>query len=346
MYDFLIVGGGLAGISFTETALSNGKTVYMISDTKYQSSKVAAGLYNPLVLKRFTEIWHAKQQIDLINTFYSSIEQRLNIKIHFPLPIYRKFASVEEQNNWFVASDKPSIGNFLDATLIKETFGSVTTDFQYGKVNDTGYVDTKQLLQAYHSYLIENQCFESETFAYEDLVIELDHVTYKNIKAKHIIFAEGFGMHNNPYFKGLPLDGTKGELLVIKSSALQVSIILKAGLFILPLGNDLYKVGATYNWKDKTPATTSEGKAELIEKLNEIINCDYEITEHLAEVRPTVRDRRPLVGTHPTYYKIHILNGLGTRGVMLGPYLAKWLYGSIVSDIPLHSEIDIKRIKA
>jgi hypothetical protein len=62
--------------------------------------------------------------------------------------------------------------------------------------------------------------------------------------------------------------------------------------------------------------------------------------EHFAGVRPTVKDRRPLVGTHAEYSAIHILNGLGTREV-LGPSMAKALYNAI-NDIPLDSAIDIK----
>jgi glycine/D-amino acid oxidase-like deaminating enzyme len=109
------------------------------------------------------------------------------------------------------------------------------------------------------------------------------------------------------------------------------------------LGNDLFKVGATYNWKDKTDLVTEDGRQELIHRIKEIISCDFEIMEHFAGVRPTVKDRRPLVGTHDKYPVIHILNGLGTRGVMLGPAMARALYNSIEKDIPLDSVIDIKR---
>src|SRR5690606_17146829 len=103
----------------------------------------------------------------------------------------------------------------------------------------------------------------------------------------------GFGLHQNPFFNDLPLDGTKGELLHIKCKDLQLDKILKSSIFVLPMGNDIYKVGATYNWKDKSNEPTLEGKQELLEKLNELLTCDYEVIEHLAGVRPTVRDRRP-----------------------------------------------------
>jgi glycine oxidase len=88
---------------------------------------------------------------------------------------------------------------------------------------------------------------------------------------------------------------------------------------------------------------TEEGKLELIERIKEIITCDFEIMEHFAGVRPTVKDRRPLVGTHADYNSVHILNGLGTRGVMLGPAMAIALFDYIENEIPLEKEIDINR---
>jgi glycine/D-amino acid oxidase-like deaminating enzyme len=81
----------------------------------------------------------------------------------------------------------------------------------------------------------------------------------------------------------------------------------------------------------------------IIERIKEIIMCNFEIVEHFAGVRPTVKDRRPLVGTHQNYKSIHILNGLGTRGVMLGPAMAKALLDNIENKIPLNAAIDINR---
>jgi glycine/D-amino acid oxidase-like deaminating enzyme len=118
---------------------------------------------------------------------------------------------------------------------------------------------------------------------------------------------------------------------------------MNTSVFILPLGNHLYKVGATYNWEDKTQTPTEAGKHELQERLKEIISCDFEIIEHVAGVRPTVNDRRPLVGTHPRHKNLHLLNGLGTRGVMLAPSMALDLFQFIEHKILLDKTIDIKR---
>ncbi|MDI6031916.1 FAD-dependent oxidoreductase [Flavobacterium sp. LB2P84] len=343
MIDYLIIGSGLAGISFAEVALRNDKSIFVLDNNSQNSSKIAGGLYNPVILKRFSEVWQAQEQLAIMNEFYTFLEEKLNCKVDFKSPILRKFFSVEEQNNWFAASDKIALAPFLSTQLISKKYVGIDSPYGYGEVLQTGHVDTALLLNKYREYLKHNNLFQEEVFDYDALKIESDSIHYKNIQAKHIIFAEGFGMHANPYFNQLPLDGTKGELFIIKAPELNLDVIVNTSVFILPLGNDLFKVGATYNWKDKTDLPTEEGKTELVDRIKEIINCDFEIIEHFAGVRPTVKDRRPLVGTHQNYESIHILNGLGTRGVMLGPAMAKALFENIENQVPLNKEIDINR---
>ncbi|PWA04142.1 NAD(P)/FAD-dependent oxidoreductase [Flavobacterium psychrotolerans] len=343
MIDYLIVGSGLAGISFAEQALQNNKTVFVVDANLQNSSKIAGGLYNPVILKRFSKLWQAQEQLNLLNEFYKTVESKLNSKFDFKLPILRKFFSVEEQNNWFVASDKEGLSQFLSTTLISRTYNGIDSPYDFGEVKQTGYVDVALLLEKYKEYLIKSNFFLDEVFDYNVLEVTNDCVRYKVIQAKHILFAEGFGMHSNPYFNHLPLDGTKGELFIIKAPGLNLDAIINASVFILPLGNDLFKVGATYNWEDKTPIPTEEGRQELIDRIKEILTVDFEIVSHLAGVRPTVKDRKPLLGTHPNFARMHILNGLGTRGVMLGPAMAKALFDHIEFGIPLANTLDICR---
>lgn len=125
---------------------------------------------------------------------------------------------------------------------------------------------------------------------------------------------------------------------------MDLDVIIKSGLFILPVGKNLYKVGATYNWEDKTNDSTEKAKEELILGLKQIINCDFEIIDHFAGIRPTVKDRKPLVGRHFSFSNVYILNGLGTRGVMLAPHLSQNLFNFIEFELPLDSDIDINRV--
>ena len=341
--DYLIVGCGLAGIAFAETCLQYNKSILVFENNSQTSSTIAAGLYNPVILKRFTGLQYAQQHINELNDFYKSVENKLKFRVDYKLPILRKFFSIEEQNNWFAASDKPDLNNFLSLNLIKTKYSGIDSPFDFGEVLQTGFVDTATLLKTYHNYLFENNFLKSESFEFDKLEIDDNYISYNGFKFKHIVFAEGFGMHSNPFFNNLPLDGTKGELFIIKAPNLKLDVIVNTSVFILPLGNDLFKVGATYNWSDKTNVPSHEGKLELIEKIKEILNCDFEILEHFAGVRPTVKDRKPLIGTHYEHNNIHILNGLGTRGVMLAPTMAKNLFEYIEFSKPIDSSINIKR---
>lgn len=343
MLDYLIVGSGLAGISFAETALQHQKNFLIIDNQSQNASLIAGGLYNPVILKRFSEVWQAEQQLVVLDSFYQKLESKLQIKVDYKIPILRKFFSIEEQNNWFAASDNKMLAPFLSLDLVTTKYHGINSPFNYGQVLQTGYVDTKLLLNAYKKYLLDHNLLLEETFDYHSIQFFDDGVQYKNTKAKQIIFAEGFGLHTNPFFNYLPLDGTKGELFIIKAPNLNLEVIINTSVFILPLGNDLFKVGATYNWQDKTSNPSEEGRTELLARIYEILDCEFEIIAHFAGVRPTVRDRKPLVGTHPQFSRFHILNGLGTRGVMLGPSMAIALYELIEHQKPLDKVIDIKR---
>ncbi|MFK6999747.1 NAD(P)/FAD-dependent oxidoreductase [Flavobacterium oreochromis] len=345
MIDYLIVGSGIAGISFAEIAKSNGKSIRVLEDFSTNSSRIAGGLYNPVILKRFSEVWKAKEQIDSSIPFLNALQVKLKTNFVFPIPVFRKFASIEEQNNWFQACDKPNLSPFLSPKIIHKKYESITSDFGFGEVLSTGYLEISSLIDAYINYLKAEDSFINERFDYKSIEFFEEYLVYKGMSYKNIIFAEGFGLVNNPFFNDLPLDGTKGELLIIKAPNLKLDVVLKSSIFILPIGNSLFKVGATYNWEDKTDTPTEEGKNELINNLKELIDCDFEIVQHFAGVRPTVKDRRPLLGTHPVYKRLHILNGLGTRGVMLGPWLAHNLFNFLEKGVELDRNISTERFR-
>lgn len=342
--DYLIIGSGLAGITFAETCILHHKTIMVINDNSQNSTTVAGGLYNPVILKRFTKIWEAEAQLNISIPFYKNLEQKLNDNFLFKIPLLRKLNSIEEQNNWFTASDKPTLSNYLNSNLENIENDFISNPYKFGKVNHTGFLDTKKMKDSYTNYLISKDCYSEERFKYSEITIETDHIQYKNIKAKQIIFAEGFGLHSNPYFNNLPLDGTKGELFIIKAENLNLEKIINSSIWILPIGNDLYKVGATYNWEDKTTTKTKTAKKELLSNLKELISCDFEIIEHLAGIRPTVKDRRPLLGRHHSKKNMYVLNGFGTRGVLFAPYLSDKLFQYIENNVELDNEISINRI--
>lgn len=343
--DYIIVGLGLAGIAFAEELKKQGKSFLVYEDRSQTSSLVAGGMYNPVILKRFTPVWNAKEQLDVAMPFYASLEAELATSFDQKLDIYRTFKSIEEQNNWFIASDKPLLQEYMHPELVKLESSHVVSPFKAGRVNQTGRIRVRELVSTYRDHLKKNGQLLEETFRHERIITWENYIEYKNLTAKTIVFCEGNGLKKNPFFNRLPLNGTKGELLTIHAPDLKLDDIIKAAVFVLPLGNDLYKVGATFNWSDKTNIPTEEARKELEDKLKTVITCDFKITDHEAGVRPTTGDRRPLVGVHKENRRLAVLNGLGTRGVMIAPLMARKLYQYLENNQALDPEINIERFK-
>ncbi|MCJ7466942.1 MAG: FAD-binding oxidoreductase [Maribacter sp.] len=343
MYDYLIVGLGLGGISFCETLERNGKTFKVISDASQTSSLVAGGMYNPVILKRFTLAWMAEEQLEKALPFYHELERRHGIKIVHEMPVLRRFASIGEQNAWFEAADRPGLCKFLSNKIIVNQNAAICAPYGYGKVLHTGRIDTLQLYAIYSKVLLESDLLQQVTFDYAQVKHHPEGIEYGPIQAKHLVFAEGFGLKQNPYLNYLPLNGTKGEYLTIKAPELRESNVIKASVFIIPFSDDLYRVGATYGWKDFTNAPTGQARQELLQKLKMFLKCDFEIIDQIAGIRPTVIDRTPLVGRHPSYHNLYVLNGFGSRGVMVAPFAAEQLYRFIENQKPINPEMDCAR---
>jgi len=343
--DYIIVGHGLAGLAFIETLEKHNKKFVVFENATQNASSVGAGIYNPLILKRFTPVWEGVNQLKTALPFYKNLEKKLHQKYHHTFDTYRILRSIAEQNDWTVAADKPILFDFMLPEIIKNNFKGINAPFGFGRIKGTGNIDTQKLLSDHREYLKKKQCICFEHFDYQALKINNRGVQYQNFKAQKIVFCEGFGMRNNPYFKNLPLKEAKGEVLIIEAPELNIDFMVKSSVFIMPLSNDLYKVGSTFNWHDKTLEPTVEGENELVQKLSEIITVPYKIVDHFAGIRPTVKDRRPLVGVHPNYEQLAILNGLGTRGVMVAPTVAKNLFDFLENGVKLDPVIDVARYK-
>ena len=341
-FDYLIVGSGLSGVMLCEALRKRGKTFKVISNKSQQASIVASGLYNPVVLKRFNKAWDAEKHLPVAMSAYKELELFLEIKIDYKLPIYRLFSSIEEQNNWIIASDKISLKPYLISDIKSNINQNINAPYGYGEVKSTGRIDTKLLLESYSNVLNNEKLISYESFQYDKLKIS-KKIVYKGIESNKIIFSEGFGVRQNPFFNYLPIDGTKGELIIINAPKLNSEVIIKSSVFIIPIGNNNYLVGSTYAWDDFNNDPTINAKNKLLNKLDKLILCPYKVVYQRAGIRPTVVDRRPLVGKHKFHENLYILNGLGSRGVLIAPTVANALINFIEDKLPLQKEINISR---
>lgn len=328
--QYTIVGWGLAGATLAWHLYHRNIAFEVIDKGKNHSSRVAAGIANPIVFKRLTQSWKASVLMPYAYSFYSEIETLLGVQLLSQKKICRLFANTEEVNNWSVLMGDDRFAKLLNKP-IDAPLKFIKTPFGRGEVNTFGNLNVNLFLDQSKSFLEDKGIsFKTENFNYEKVEGE-------------IVFCEGSGVMTNPWFSYLPMKPAHGETLVIRANFDFEDKILNRNMFVLPLGNGLYKIGSTYNWDETNPVTTKDAILKLDEIFKGISDIEYEIVRQEAGIRPTVKDRRPWLGTHPEHKNLHIFNGLGTKGVMIGPLYANHLVEYLLEGKALEPEVDINR---
>lgn len=344
-FDFLIVGHGIGGTSVAWHLDDLGKTFQIVSDDLApSSSRVAAGIFNPLTGRKLSKTWLADELFPYAEQFYANLEEKLKTKFIHSAAVYRPFRSVEEQNTYLAYSSDPSIAHYIGDNHDQESL-SEHIHMKYGalKVIRSGWIDLPLLLDKSREYFSIHDLYSGQSFDVGDLDIQKDHVGWNGLRYGKIILCQGFAALNNNLFNWLPFTPVKGQILEINTEKSWSTYIINQGIFILPTSENNLRVGATYSWDDLDWEVTDAAATELEDKLNQLIKIPYIITGQSAGIRPSVKDRRPLVGIHPEYHNVCIFNGLGTKGVSLAPFFANEFVQHLINNKELNPLVNIKR---
>jgi glycine/D-amino acid oxidase-like deaminating enzyme len=342
--QFLIVGQGIAGSLLAYSMYKAGLNFTIIScPHKSKASGVAAGMFNPLVFKRLTKSWRVDEVLPVMMDTYRDIESELGQKFLFPMDIIKPLAE-HELKMWEERIEQGEFSDYIVGLGKNSLVKGIKEFHSYGRVTRSGYLQLEKMLDALRNFFLKEGLLVESSFEYKDLGFIDGEITWHGISAETIVFCEGYHAANNPYFKGIGFNPTKGELLEIECQGLSEEYILNKNLFVMPVGNHRFKVGATYDWKNLDEELTLEARKDLLSRLDDLIDLPYKVLNHWAGIRPTVIDRRPILGTHPLHKHVAILNGLGTKGVMLAPYFAREMVRVLsVNGYSLEKEVDIRR---
>lgn len=344
MKDLLIVGFGLAGLSVASQAHFKHKDFDILSNQSQLSSKIAGGIINPVAVKRMKPVWQVETFLPFALKFYKNLDKKFDIKSFQNQNIKVFIHDVEQENNWYEAKDKTRLTPYLSSKVKVNTKKSIQAS-KIGEIK-AGLVDLKTLIHSAKQYFESENSWIPHTFKHSKLKIHPNKVSYNNQDYKHIVFCEGFGVTQNPYFKNLGIYGNKGDYLIFKSKELQLENIAKAKYFLIPLGEDMYKFGATYQREPLDHKPSEKAKNQLLDALNKMIDAPYEIIDQVCGIRPTTRDRRPILGAHQQHKNLHIINGFGSRGVLISPLLGKYLIDNIFEQKPIPNDVFIGRLYA
>jgi glycine/D-amino acid oxidase-like deaminating enzyme len=344
--DLLIIGQGISGTFLSYYLKKEGKNFIVIDNKQVSSaSRIAAGIINPVTGRRLVTIWMADEIMQNTWKAYSEIGHELDITAissksvidFFPNPFMREsFLKRMEENDHYVHA-YPEQNDFNPY---------FNYEFGCGEIRPAYIAHLETLLPAWRAHLIQQSSLLEETFDNSRLIVTDEKIVYDDITASAIIFCDGEGSFESPYFKQLPFAPNKGEALIVEIPGLPDNHIYKKSMTLAPLApKDVFWLGSVYQWEFDTTEPTANFRKYAEQVLKEWVKTDFTILDHYAGVRPATLERRPFAGMHPVHKNVGILNGMGTKGCSLAPYFARELSDHLLYKQPITAEADIARFR-
>lgn len=338
--DYIIVGSGYAAVFFAHQLIRNGKSFILFSDGEKSASRVSAGIINPVVLKKFTTFWLAQEQINFLHKTLAEIQEYTGENYLIKENIHRIFHDEKEAELWKQKAETQELIPFLDTSF--KMLDGIENPYGTGKVNHSARLDVSGFFDRILGFLKNNGNLREEKFSYS----ELSASVYKDVVCENIVFCEGMKVTENPFFRNIPVNPNKGHHLKVKlSQPIFGEITLKKKHFLFPFNSDDYYYGGTYDRNQLHSEIDDSAVDQLSNGLTEFYPFPFEISGVEFGFRPTVKDRRPILGSHPQFSNYYVFNGLGARGILNGCYFARHLYDHIENKIALHPEVDLRRFE-
>lgn len=349
---FGVIGGGLAGTLTTLRLAKKGFTVFWWSNfDEDRASLKAAGLFNIFTGRNPTLTWHARELRESFHRFLATDTGKIFLPFVHLQPLYRPFNSEEHRNEWLTKLDDLAYESLLtwqDESIKKaeNPFGGVWVE-EVGWLEVPPFLDqARQLIQEnYPNVYPMNDFFHSERVNLEERSFVYDKQT---LNYDHLIFCEGMLADTNALWRPyIFIQELKGQLLRLQADIDLPYIIVNQHGFMIPNGKGIWTVGSTYEHTYDHIHPTGEARDLLCTAFEDSfsIPVKYEILDHWTGIRPTTPDHKPIIGRHPLYGNLWMLNGLGTKGVLLSCYGSELLINHILDSQPLPTEVRLARWK-
>ena len=344
---FLIVGQGLAGSLLAHALIEREQAVTVIdNDSSNSASRIAAGLINPLTGQRLVMAAEVKQCFPFAMDYYSRLAEQFGQSFYTSKALLRLFQNASDKDRYQSRRSDESYNEYLGEKFNAGESTEPVKDACGGfEQHSTGHLDIKSLLNSLRNYMRERANFVEGMFEYSELQIGEDCVRWRGKEYDHVVFCEGAKAIDNPWFRWLPFQLSKGEIITIESQKPLPKRIISKSHWLLPLDQQQAKFGASYTWQWHDEQPTKEMRDELLRSCGDMLmySDSVKLANHQAGIRPTTKDKQAFIGTHPDYARAHCFNGFGSKGSLLIPYYSACLVDNLLSSKALPDSVNIKR---
>jgi glycine oxidase len=336
-HDVIVLGHGIAGAAFVEECRRRGLRVAVVGERRPgEASRAAAALVNPVVVKRMVPSWRAAEVFPLARAHYEGIGTLEGMPFWHEVSLDTVLGDEAAVRQWAAREHAPELTAFVRPGIDpRPPVEGIRTGRGLVRVPACARLDVGAMLDAQQRRLQAAGHWSGPL----DVRTGPDGVRAGRFSAPLLVRCEGA-------FARLPgLVPVKGETLLLHIPGLGLRHVVHGGVFLLPMGGDHYRLGATFKWTNVWEGPTEEGRRWLLDKLAVILEpatmARVAVVEQVSGVRPTSRDRRPILGRTSRYEAV--FNGLGSRGVLLAPWCARHLAAHLFDGVALDAEVDVAR---
>jgi len=327
MKPWTIVGQGLAGTCLAWELWKRKVPFQLIDREEGGSSRVAAGLINPVTGKNYEPSPHLSTFLPQAMDFYGAAEAHLGVKIWHPHPILRLAASDREWDKMQAKAALPEV-----ARWIEEGPTPMLGSGWLGRLvlHSGGRLDTRAYLDGSRDFFSRHGC-------YQQAEVAMDNAPSQTIWCDGAtgLIAGRFGDHRC----------AKGEILTVEAPDWNGSVIqIGGGGWLVPIGDMLFKVGATYEWDELDEEPTEEGRKQLEMLAQKLGGPGFRVLDHQAGIRPILRRSQPLIG--PLGDDQWMFNALGSKGSLYAPGIAAQLADWLVDGTEPDPRYDFRNFNA
>ena len=184
---------------------------------------------------------------------------------------------------------------------------------------------------------------ESRVLFLKNVGIFALHDISLDVEAGTLILCRGFDATADPWFGSIAFKAAKGEILTVRIPGLAEERVIHRGIWLAPVGDEVFRVGSTYTWEPLDSFPTAEGRLAIEAKLREFLRLPYEILDHQAAVRPVIDAGFPVIGRHPAFPPLAYFNGLGSKGSLLAPFFANQLATHLCDGGEIEPQVNVSR---
>jgi glycine/D-amino acid oxidase-like deaminating enzyme len=317
----LIVGQGLAG-TVLAWEFERAGIPFQIVDAGHggASSRIAAGIINPITGQRIVKSWRVDTLLPVARESYCAFEKVLGLPLWREMRVRRLYLNEGERR---VLAEKQARGDLADYAGANDGDGFW--------IEGAAQVDVGAMITAARARWLAAG------------VLREQRVDFATVRNGHELVIDCTGSGAGP-FNFVPWQYSKGECLTVMIDGLAPNVVLNRGHWILPLGNRTAKVGATHCPGRRELDLTPEARVALEAGLATMTSQAYAVTEQQAGIRTYLGDKRPVVGRHPADAGLGILNGLGAKGTLFAPALARQWVHHLREGVPFDPEVDAARV--